>query len=344
MDDWGGNLSLHRKVFREARHALARAGIGVDSLDIRIVRLMLQGNAFSPLNSNFRPSHAQIAKAIGADEDTVRYRVRKMHSSGFFGEWRLMVNPRIWGGGQIAVLIDLGSDSPKEDILDKLKLVPGAVFLNSYYERLAITMDYDVDATLPRQIELVRRLSGSTSIHVGRVPLPNCERKPTPGEWDVIRALRKNPRSTYSELAKKTGLSGRTVRRRLSGIKQQGFAFAWPTIDLRAVDDKILVMLSVQCPWDRRNGIDEAIQTHLEPHLWHVMHMLPFGPREMQPTGYDLAVSNIGEAREILEWVRSILGVRVANIDLYENIYIDFCSYDEYLDGKLREMPTARSR
>ncbi len=308
---------------------------------MRILRLLLQGEAFSPLNPDFRGSYRAIAEKVRADEDTVRYRLKKLHESGFLGDWRLQLNPRIWGGGQAVVFIDVNPHTRKDKLVDELKLLPGTMILNSFYERLGVVLEYDDEPSLRRQVELARRLSGARDAMVGRIPFPPCDTDLSARDWDLIRSLRKNPRKSYAALAAETGMSVRTIRRRLSRVVREGVAFAWPTLDPRGAGSGVLACLSVSCPIDRAGGIDETIGAHLNDSIWHVVHMLPSSPGDLVPTSYNLALPHILMARDILNWAGEVPGVREARLDMHEDIFTNFQSYDEYLDGKLRGMPTS---
>ncbi|HYM40935.1 MAG TPA: AsnC family transcriptional regulator [Thermoplasmata archaeon] len=313
----------------------------MDSLDVRILRLLLQGHALSPLNPDFRESYAAIAKAVTVDEDTVRYRVRKLHDTGFLADWRLALNPRIWGGGQLVLILDLGSDSSMDDAVEELKLVPGVVIITRFYGRIALVLEYEDACSLPRQIELIRRISAATGLFAARYRFPDCTVVLSARDWDLIRALRRSPRKSCASLAKEVGLSSPTVKRKLRRLTSEGVAFAWPSLNLKGTGGSVIAWIFVLYPNERKQEVDEAVTADLESYIWHISHYLPYNPGEFLPTSYELAVPSLQAAREALRWVRDIPGVETAHLDLYEDIFTNFEWYDEDLGRKLRQMPTS---
>ncbi len=300
---------------------------------------MLQGRTWSPLSPDFRESLTAVARQVGADEDTVRYRMRKIEESGFIREWRLLINPRLWGGGQISALFRVGSGTSKQDFVDKLRLVPGVVFVTAFYDHVGVFLDYDDALTVPRSVELIRQLSGVQDLFIARTAFPECSAVLTARDWDLLRALRKEPRKSYAELGAEVGLSGRTARIRLSRLLTAGVAFAWPLVDMRAVHEGLFVHLIVWHPRERKAEVDASLMAHVEPYLWHLNPMLPYRPEDLWPCGYDLFVPNMSLAREVLSLAKAVPGVEKAQIQVHENIFNFPEAYDEELDRKLRSLP-----
>ena len=316
----------------------------MDSLDVRILRSYFQDRTLSPITAEFRVSSSALAKKLRENEDTVRYRLNRIQSSGFIADWRLYVNPELWGGGHVSVWFDTGSADRKREVVEALRLIPGITHAAVFYDGLVALLDFDNEESLPKRVELVRRVAGASEVFVARDAFPECRIRLTGPDWDLLRALRKDPRRTYAELAEAAGLSAPTAKARLSRMLAQGVAFAWPTINMRSPLGGVFVQLLVRYPGNRKREIDEAITARLEPYLWHVLHMLPYHPGELWPCGFNLIVPNLSIARRTLDWVACVPGVHDARLRLYEGITNFFEEYDEELDRKLGGMPTAQPR
>ncbi len=321
---------------------LATAGVrATDTLDVRVLRILLTGEALSVLNPDFREPIAKMAKKVGADEDTVRTRLRRLEDSGFITDWRLTLNPRLFGGGQVAVWFDLDPAASRTGLVEQLRLVPGVIFVHVMYDAAVVFVQYDDERVIPRTVELIRRLSGAPDVDVVRTAFLECQAVLAARDWDIVRALRKNPRKSYADLAAEVGLSSRTVRVRLTKLIAQGVAFAWPSLNMRAAQGGVLVHLKVWYPFERKAEVDESIATHLEPHLWHIMHMLPYHHGDLCTCGYNLMLPNVSAARDVLGWVGGVPGVEKARVLLHEDIYNFFDVYDEELERRLLALPTA---
>ncbi len=315
----------------------------MDRLDVRILRAYFQDRGRAPLNSSFRVPVAAIAKQVGGDENTVRYRLRKIRESGFITDWRLFLNPQLWGGGHISVWFDVDPAVSKRDVAERLRPVPGLTHVTTTYESVVAFLGYGDEASLSRLIGLVRHLVGVPEILVARDAFPPCDIALTAGDWDIIRALRKSPRKSYADLAREMGLSTRAAKARILRLSTEGVVFAWPSLDFHAVKGDVFVFLAVQYPGDRKVEIDGAITAHLEPYLWHMMHMLPYRSGDLWPCGYDLVVPNVAVVREILDWARGLPGVKWARTYLYENIFSFLDTYDRWLESELRRRPSRRA-
>lgn len=319
-------------------------GAAIDPLDVRILRFYLQDQTLAPISARFRDPLAVIARRVGEDEEVVRHRLKRIQDSGFIEAWRLYVNPSLWGGGNLEIRLDVDPSARKSKLVAELRLVPGMTHVAVFYDSLVALLEYEDEATVPRQIELVRRLTEAPQDYVARDAFPECTIAMTSRDWDLVRALRKDPRAPYAELAAVAGVSARTAKVRLSRMLAAGVGFAWPTLNMRAPLDGVSVQLEVRYPGERKAQIDNAIATRLEAYHWHTLHLLPYRRDDLWPCGYHLIVPNLSVAREALEWARGIPGVAYARVHVYEDLVNFYDTYDEMLDRRLGRMPTARLR
>ncbi len=308
----------------------------MDTLDVRILRRLFQGQAYSPPGSAFRESLAAMAKNLGVDEDTVRNRLRRFQESGFIPSWRLYVNPHVWGGGQMSAWVDLDPAVPKHGIVERLRGVPGVIVIYTFYDGLAVLFEHDAAWDIPGTVNLIRDVTGAKDPLVARMVFPGGKFLLGPRDWELIQALRRNPWKPYPQLAAEAGVSTRVARARLSKIFAQGLLFAWPALNFRALEGSLLVHLLVWYPQERKAEIDAAIADQLEPCLWNTVHMLPFRPGDWCPCAYNLMVANVPEAQAMLGRVQAVSGVVRTRIYLNEDIHTFFDAYDARLDGKMR--------
>ncbi len=313
----------------------------VDSLDVRILRAYIQGQTFSPITAGFREPLAELARKLGQNEDVVRHRLQRIEASGFISDWRLFVNPNIWGGGTFQMRFEIEPDAPKADLVAKLRLVPNMTHVAVFYDSLVAIQEYEDEGLIRNQIELVRRLVGRREAGLMRDAFPECARTLTARDWDLIRALRRDPRRPYAELAAAVGLTPRTARARLSRLLSGGVAFAWPTFNMRVPLGGPPVFLEVRYPVGRKAAVDRAVASHAEPYHWHTLHMLPFREGDLWPCGYHLMVPNLSVAREIERWTRAFPGVAEARTYVYEDLINFSEEYDARLDRRLSRMPRA---
>ena len=312
----------------------------MDEVDVRILRELAQDPPIAPSGTQFRKSFAVTAKVVGLDEDTVRKHVRWFHDVGLIERWRTVVNPTLFGGGEVALRIDVKPPTSKDDVVEKLRLLPGVVLLVRFHGTLiAVVFRYYDEVALRRLIELVRRIAEVDRLHAARIPFPSCAIRVSKTDWDILRTLDDNPRKPYVAVSRELGLSSRTVRRALRRIAEEGAAFAYPALNPRAVPGGVMAALFVTYPAELKREIERRIATELDAYLWHVFHMLPYEPSEPLPCLFNLVLPNVASAREVLRWTKRMPGVREARIDLFEDIETSFEAFDEEMKKRIGRLP-----
>ena len=125
--------SLRKPFTRE--HGYVHGG-KLDSVDVQILKELLQGQAAAPVNAQFRQSYEAIARRVGVNEETVRNRVKGYHRSGFIQDWRTIVNPNLLRSGELAIWMDVNPPTSKDEVVEKIRLMPGVVLIGHYYGTL----------------------------------------------------------------------------------------------------------------------------------------------------------------------------------------------------------------
>jgi len=311
-------------------------GGSLDALDVRLFRDLLQSPASSPMGAHFRMSFGSIAKKVGVDEETVRHRIRRFHQDGLISGWRTIMNPAILGGGLYGIIFDVNPAIRKDEVIEAARLIPGMFLIVSFHGSLmtAVLRSYN-DSAMRKHIEILRRLSKADRIYVAKVPFPPCRIDLSKSDWDVLRALRGDPRKPYSTVSRELGLSSRTVKRRLERMIHEGAVFAFPAVDPNAARGVVMAALIVTYDPERKAHLDPQIFAKLETYLWHVFHMLPSEIDGLQSTTFNLALPTVGRSTEILRWAQSLPGLVGARIGLYEVAETLFEVFDEEIGKRV---------
>ena len=105
----------------------------MDSLDIRIIRNVLESSATSPLDANVRKSLSSIARRLDVDENTVKNRIQGLKRSGFLKGWWVAINPNLVGQKMAQIWFDVGSSSAKQEVIKKVSLIPGVAVIKDLF-------------------------------------------------------------------------------------------------------------------------------------------------------------------------------------------------------------------
>ena len=119
-----------------------------------------------------------------------------------------------------------------------------------------------------------------------------------------------------------------------------GVAFAFPVIDPKALQGAIMAALLVSYPSDRKAETDIQIASILNGLLFHILHLEPRHSGD-QFSVFSLMLSNVSEAKGVLEQVRQVSHIRSARIDLHEDMIMIFDSLDEPLASRMEKMLVA---
>ena len=293
----------------------------MDNLDVKVLRLLIQGAATSPLDPDFRKSYRIIAKAAGVDEGTVRYRVRRFRETGFFREWRCCVNPLLLRAGAAIAIFDVPDSIPKDELMEELQLVPGVYYIARHFGNMvAVVMLYQEKRSLERRVELIRRMAKAKTLTLAKVAFPESDSILSRSDWMLIRSLFENPRKPCGLLSREIGLSSRTVGSKLRRLSDDGVLFALPALNPKALRGAIMSILLVTYPSNRKEELDRKIAPLLEPYLWQVFHMLPFEPSDAVHCIFNVMLPNVSVAQEVLRWILKLEGVTAARVELIEEV------------------------
>lgn len=306
----------------------------MDGLDARILRELIWGQTPSPLALDLRLSFGVIARKLAADEGTVRNRVRGYHESGFIRGWRTILNPTLFGGGEIAVWLEVGEGTTKDEVTEAARLLPGVTLINTFHGRgMGLVLRYRDEAEMRREVGLLLRFARAEWRVIGKMPYPLCDLRLSAADRAVLRSLREAPRKPASAISRELGLSTRTVRRRLQRLIDCHAVFAFPVLDPKALTGTLMASLFVTFPADRKSDIDRAIASHLDEYLWYTLHTLPFAADGYRPSAHNLFLPNLATAHDVLRWAHDLPGVAQCRLELFEDIEARLEVFDDELEA-----------
>ena len=297
-----------------------------EDLSIRILRELTSPGS---LQWNFRESYSGLARSVGVDEETVRLTLKRAQDAGFVEGWRLVLNPRLLGGSYAGAQLDVGPSLDKRSVISQLSLVDGVFLLFDYLgPGIRVAFYYNGEGSFRRKIELMEeicRCESASALH-WRVGAPPCRLKLRSMDWRILRAIRKNPRRSSSEVAEELGLSTRTVNRRLRLMTQDRVGYLLPIRNVRNSRGVICSFL-VMCAEDKKEGINEVARS--------LARRVDFSYNSVRGICLlTLFADNLIEADEICERLKKMEGVSGVRMGILKN----FVFVDGWMDEKVEEM------
>lgn len=187
-----------------------KAGFNInklDKLDLQILHFLLD---------NCREPDRQIGNKIGISGAAVKSRIEKMIKNGTIENFALKIEPTVLGYNVLYVVVT-GQDI--NEILKQVGLVGEPFFVVPCVGGItvcAIVVREDVS----QKIELVKNLMRDVRLlSIFEAENLGIRSDLTKTDVEIIGQLLKNPRAKIDELAKKTGLSTKTIARSLKKLQ-----------------------------------------------------------------------------------------------------------------------------
>ena len=208
-----------------------------EPLDLDILREMYRDGTVNLAGIDPRLNATRIAHRLRVGRTRVAGRLKAWNTSGFLLRYDVWLNPAIfgWQGAWMSIRVDHPRVKPA--LFERLALIDGAVsgleFLGDWISLGVVAPDA---SSIDRRADLVRGLAGVAEVEppvLWKVPEPR--RALSPLDVRIVRALRDRPRATLSEIARRVGISTRTMTRRYSELVDDLAVWFVPVFDFRAI-------------------------------------------------------------------------------------------------------------
>ena len=294
----------------------------MDRLDLRLLKCLLVNNGVPPGVPVLRKSFRSMGKELGVDQGTVRKRIRRFQENRILKGWYLGVNPGIEGNDVVHGWFELEGASLKSDLIGRLLSVSDVERVCDYLgPKLSIVLfskkGADHDASLRR---LTRMLGRGVTLHKqGAIVTPSSRLKGI--DAAIVSSLRRDPWKPFSTISEETGLSARTVKRRVTSLSEGGAIYMLPIIDLKALHGSIPVELVVDYASSSKESVNEKISSRIREGLVFSNISGTYGY-------FALVVPNLAQVEQITHWANQLPGVRRAQADLLQDVILNRSHYE----------------
>lgn len=208
----------------------------LDGLDVRIIRELTQAQTLLAGRPGLAGSYREVARKVGLPPSTVRSRIQRMYRTGVLRGSSHYPNPTLLGLRVGAYTFEVAPTLRKRDVVERLKLLEGTWFLQNFSSGLVgLVFVYNEDETADRKLADIDRIAGAIPWRFADLPFPPSALVLSPTDRALIARLVRGNVATYDGLARDTGLSVRTIKRKLGRLTREMALFSLPTMDYRAV-------------------------------------------------------------------------------------------------------------
>jgi len=306
---------------------------GLD-LDIDMLRVMYTSRGVSISGIDPRINANRMARELGVSRARVAARLRAWAEHGFLERYDVWPNPYLFGLTGATFDLRVADRFAKDAVLSRIGLVPGAVggldFLGDW---LAVTFVLPRDAEASRTAALLRGISGvgEVSEALPWTP-PVSEGTMSPLELRIVRVLRAYPTDSLASIARRVGVSTRTITTRYGRLIDEQAVWFVPAFDFRALSEPV-VNLNLQF----RSGADrDAFGRALRRTYPRSLEFrrTAFGPALPETYGSFFVVErSVARTEELEAWVRSQPGLVSEEALIMKRIFSFPETFDRLIAG-----------
>lgn len=309
-----------------------------DHLDIAILRSMYRGGAINLAGIDPRLNASRIAHVLRLGRARVAARLRTWREVGFLQKFDVLVNPAHfgWVGGLVSLRVD--DPRHKAVVLQRASRLDGAIGATEFVGPwVSVSLVGSSRAALERRAALL-----SEAGHVVEVDGPYTWNAPAPPhalsplDLRIVRALRASPTAALATVARRVGISTRTMTRRYRKLLDEGSVWFIPVYDFRKVRRPV-VFVGV--------GLKEGGDPHVV--LRRILGEYPLSCEmgaagvRLEAAGQDVLVCVLPDTpahfEEVGRFVESLPGVRAVETQLLIRNY----AFPDWVDEQLSSLTDA---
>lgn len=202
--------------------------------------------------------------------------------------------------------------------------------------KLSTVFCYKDEDSMKKFIREITRMANSEDVISLNKPFLSCDRaKLNSSDWLIINSLQRGDPSTksFSIVARETGLSTKTVKKRVQSLVEEGAIYLLASVNLGSFEGLVPADLNVfyKSPEAREKVVDGLRE--------YLGDMLVFADIEDRHHGYfALAVPSIARIREIESYARNHDEVSGASVEVLHDILSVRRFYDEQTKANV-ELP-----
>ena len=303
----------------------------LDRVDVGILRWFLQGHQTAPFRPEVRPNIKVISKQLGVTGETVRNRMRRMFETGVLNGVVAQPNPEVLGLQVAALGMNVPPETPRPKLARRLALVEGMQLVATHLDgTVGLVFFHEGGGSLERKLKLLKEMAGVTETAFTEVAFPPCDLELKRADWEILAALRPDASQSYGELARKTTLSAKTVKRRLDRMVDGMAVFTLALHETRAVSGGLEANVVVQYEQGAdRSAVAGEIVKALEDDLLYAGVWTRYGV-------YAVYLPSLAAREETERKVEAIRGVKEAKASIIDERLELYGSIDQVIASKLR--------
>lgn len=285
----------------------------MDGLDVRILRELLHTGSWDPFPTRTE-SLREIAEHLGVDKETVRRRLARLREEGITVASSAMLNPNLLSLTIFRAWFGFVDERAKEAAALRLATTNAVRVVYDYVGDSLSLVVADPSSHSPEEaIRALGSLPGIRESLGATLVFPPSKVVLGEPDWRIYRSVRADPRKPQAQVSRESGLSTRTVKRRLARLAEERALLLAPNLD-----PKILVgvasNLVVRCSNAARDRVRAGLVSEAGDSL-----ILEETYREPL-LGFSLVTPNVAKAQALHRSAREHAGVAASTLYLLQDV------------------------
>lgn len=295
-----------------------------DSLDNKIIKELGSPRFFQ---WNVRESYASIAKRLRIDEETIRKRIKRAEKTGSIQGWRVVIHPHLIECEDVELDLEVNDAERKHEIISQIKLIEGVIWILNFEGTGLFVLFYSKSGqALSRKVQLIRTICGAEKLTMWSDSLPPCDIKISRTDWKIVWAIRDDPRKSLSEIAKESGVTTRTVNRRLTLLTERRAFILVGVANFRQSAGVSCNMLIFCLPEKEKSFVTERIVSRFK-------NIVFGGSTSSNYLFYNMVFDNLSEANDAYEWIKRLRGVGEVRMGIMKDLIL----VRDWLDEEMKK-------
>jgi DNA-binding Lrp family transcriptional regulator len=295
----------------------------MDELDKKIL---------AELQNNCRITYQELSRRYGVSANAIRRRIMNLEETGEISGYAVTLSVGMTGSSQLFGILTGDGSRDEVEIIDEMGLHPNIIAAAAYSNgTYAFVGNYATTQQMHDLSSYLRGIKSILSAEIHPTIIPTGQRMElTPLHLRILKALIQEPRLPVVEIAERSGLTARRVRRLLGQLEESGAVHFNTLIELGA-DTSIPFIAIIR--WDERATTYEHIIEWLK-------EKYPLASWEnfisaMEPVIFSLiAGENLTQVNEMTREIRRHPHV----VSVITTISTHHKFFTSYRRSKLREM------
>ena len=244
----------------------------MDSTDVRIFcELAFADHTYEDFEER-RPSSADLGKKLGLDKKTVRVRVNRMEDSGFIKYYQATPNLSLFGMHATSLFrFNAVNLSTKKAVINHLHEVPRLVESSDYIgTSLTGSMAGATREEARGGADYLASRYELGVVVLGNRPIKEPSTRVDNLDWQIIKSLRYDARSSDKNLAEALSVTQRVVGYRVAKLLRSGALRTKAVIDPQRQAGLVFYELELAIDPQRRSAISSILREKHGDKLWNL--------------------------------------------------------------------------